>query len=913
MPIKTTLLASSIIAILSLSTASAMAAPLQATTSADSSSELWPNAQYAANIPTIKQVLGYHLGERITTHSDMLRYFEALAKAAPDRIKLFDYGTTWEGRQLIYAAIAKPDTLAHLDQFSADMQQLADPRKTNKQQAQKLIKQLPSSVWLEHSVHGNEISSTDAAMMTAYHLLATQNDAMVDKIFANTVVFIDPLQNPDGRMRFINFYYQTVGLQPSSDRLSVEHNEPWPRGRSNHYLFDMNRDWLTITQPETAGRIKALLKYKPNIVVDLHEMQGDASYFFVPAADPINPHMSKTQIANNTLVGKNNAKYFDEFGFDYYTREVFDGFYPGYGDSWPTFYGASAATYEVASARGDHFKKTNGDILTFIDTVQKHFVASLATAETAADHREKLLTDFYQYQVDAIKAGKDDDERSFILPASDDLAGSHKLATLMAKHGVEVRQADKAFSACGKDYSAGAYVIDTAQPRGRFVKTLFTQQVDMDKPFLTEQERRRARKLHDEIYDVTAWSLPLMYNVDSYSCDDAIDVASHSVSADAPLQGKVVNPNAKVAYLVPWGDMASGRFLTAALRQGIRVKSADKAFTTGDNHNYPAGSLIVEVKANDADLAAQVQQIANDTGAQVTGVDSSWVIKGPNFGSENTVTMSAPNVAMAWDEPTSSLNAGNTRYVIEQQFNWPVTAIRSAQLASANLSDYQVLILPSGDYSQALGESGAANLKNWVKQGGVLITLDDATRYASTPKAGLIDVQQELAYRAESKDGAPSDKADKSDSSDDNRVAGSLIKSHDELISRIETPQELPDHVSGVLANVEVDQEHWLTAGVKPEVVSLVIGNDMFTPIKLASGKNVAWFSDEKHLLASGYMWQQNRKQLAYKPFLIYQPTGNGMVIGYTQDPTARGYLDGLNVMLMNTIFRAAAHATPLR
>ena len=911
MTIKTTLLASSIIATLSLAgSINATAAPLQATVSADSTAPLWPGAQYAANIPTIKQVLGYNLGERITTHSDMLRYFEALAKAAPDRIKLFDYGTTWEGRKLIYAAIAKPDTLAHLDQFSSDMQQLADPRKTDKQQAKKLIKQLPSSVWLEHSVHGNEISSTDAAMMTAYHLLASQNDAVVDKIFANTVVFIDPLQNPDGRMRFINYYYQTVGMQPSADRLSVEHNEPWPRGRSNHYLFDMNRDWLAITQPETAGRIKAMLKYKPNIVVDLHEMGGDDSYFFVPAADPFNPHMSKTQIANNTYVGKNNAKYFDRFGFDYFTREVYDGFYPGYGDSWPTFYGASAATYEVASARGDKFKKTNGDTLSFIETVQKHFVASIATAKTAADHREKLLTDFYQYQVDAIEAGKDDKQRSFILPGSDDLAGSHKLATLMARHGVEVTQADKAFSACGKDYSAGAYVIDTAQPRGRFVKTLFTQQVDMDKAFLTEQERRRARKLHDEIYDVTAWSLPLMFNVDSYSCDDAVDVASHKVTADAPLNGKVVNPNASVAYLVPWGDMASGRFLTAALRQGIRVKSADKAFTTGDNHNYPAGSLIVEVKANDSDLAAKVQQIAKDTGAQVTGVDSSWVIKGPSFGSENTVTMTAPKVAMAWDAPTSSLNAGNTRYVIEQEFNWPVTAIRSAQLAHSDLSDYQVLILPSGDYSQALGESGAANLKNWVKQGGVLITLDDATRFASTPKAGLIDVQQELAYRADNKD-APSDKAD--DKSDDNRVAGSLIKSHDELISRIENPKELPDHVSGVLANVEVDQEHWLTAGVKPEVVSLVVGNDMFTPIKLASGKNVAWFSDEKHLLASGYMWQQNRQQLAYKPFLIYQPTGKGMVIGYTQDPTARGYMDGLNVMLMNTIFRAAAHATPLR
>ncbi|MDF0534148.1 M14 family metallopeptidase [Shewanella sp. A32] len=893
------------------------AAPVTPLTSPVTTFAMWPGAQYASNIPTVKQVLGYDLGERITNDDDMLRYFEALAKAAPERIKIFNYGQSWEGRQLIYAVIGKPETIAHLDQYAAEMQALADPRKTSEKQAQALIDKLPSSVWLEHSVHGNEISSTDAAMMTAYHLLASQNDAVVDKIFANTLVFIDPLQNPDGRNRFVNYYYQTVGMVPSSDRLSVEHNEPWPQGRSNHYLFDMNRDWLAITQPETAGRIKAMLHYHPNIVIDLHEMEGDSSYFFVPAANPFNPHMSKAQIANNTLVGKNNAKYFDRFGFDYFTHEVFDAFYPGYGDSWPTFLGASAATYEVASARGDWFRTATGKTITFPQTVQKHFVASISTAEMAADNRKKLLTDFYQYQQHAIDAGKDDSkERTFIIPAVRDAAGSYKLANLMARHGVEVKQADKPFSACGKDYPAGAYFIDTAQPRGRFVKTTFTKQVDMDQDFLKEQERRRARKLNDEIYDVTAWSLPLMFNIDTDACGKTVDVASHQLTADAPLVGKVTHADAKVAYLVPWGDMAAGRFLTAALQAGLTIKSADKAFVTGDNTHYPAGSLIVEVKANPDNVADLVSKIAHDTGAQVTGVDSSWVSEGPSFGSENTVTMTAPNVAMAWDEPVSSLSAGSARFVVEQEFHWPVTAIRSDKLASANLSHYQVLILPSGDYTAALGKNGAANLKAWVAQGGVLITLADATRFATQPDISLLDVKQELAYKApkEGEDKAASEAEAKDDKDNqDNRVPGQLIKSKAELITSIENDKETPDNVAGVLANVEVDQEHWLTAGVNPQVVSMVTGHDIYTPIKLASGKNVAWFADEKHLLASGYLWQENLKQLAYKPFLIYQPTGKGMVIGYTEDPTSRAYLDGLNVMLMNTIFRAAAHATPLR
>lgn len=880
---------------------------------------MWPGAQYDRQIPTIEQILGYKIGERITSNEDILRYFDALAQAAPERIKIFNYGQSWEGRKLIYAVIGKPETIAHLEQFAADMQTLADPRKLNNQQAKALIDKLPSSVWLEHSVHGNEISSTDAAMMTAYHLLAAQHDAVIDKIFANTLVFIDPLQNPDGRNRFVNYYYQSVGMVPSSDRLSVEHNEPWPGGRSNHYLFDMNRDWLAITQPETAGRVSALLHYKPNIVIDLHEMGGDSSYFFVPAANPFNPHMNQAQIANNTLVGKNNAKYFDHFGFDYFTHEVFDAFYPGYGDSWPTFYGASAATYEVASARGDSFRTVTGNTITYPQTVQKHFVAAIATAEMAADNRQKLLSDFYQYQQQAISAGKDDSkERTFIIPAVRDAAGSYKLATLMAKHGVEVQQADKPFSACGKDYAAGAYIIDTAQPRGRFVKTTFTKQVDMAQDFLKEQERRRARKLDDEIYDVTAWSLPLMFNIDTDACGKAVAVSSHQLTADTPLLGKVTHADAKVAYLVPWGDMAAGRFLTAALQAGLTVKSADKAFVTGDNKHYPAGSLIVEVKANPENIAELVNHIAHNSGAQVTGVDSSWVSQGPSFGSENTVTMTAPNVAMAWDEPVSSLSAGAARFVVEQEFHWPVTAIRSDKLASANLSHYQVLILPSGDYSSALGEAGATNLKTWVKQGGVLITFADATRFATQPKISLLDVQQELAYKAppataEKSAATPSKDGTDDKDSKDNRVPGQLLKSNAELISAIENDKETPDNVAGVLANVEVDQEHWLTAGVNPQVVSLVSGHDIYTPIKLASGKNVAWFADEKHLLASGYLWQENLQQLAYKPFLIYQPSGKGMVIGYTEDPTSRAYLDGLNVMLMNTIFRAAAHATPLR
>lgn len=878
---------------------------MSAFSSADTQPTIHSSINYDPAIPSHKQVLGYEVGENISSHADMLRFFAALEHAAPERIKVFEYARSWEGRKLIYAVIGSADNLAKLDEFALNMQNLADPRITSEKAAKQLVDTLPVSVWLEHGVHGNEISSSDAAMLTAYHLLAAPNKPVNKNILANTLVFIDPMQNPDGRTRFTSRYYATVGLQHSGDRLSAEQNEPWPNGRSNHYLFDMNRDWLAITQPETAGRVKMLNHYKPTVVIDLHEMGGDESYFFPPAAEPVNPHMSKAQLDNIARVGKNIALSFDRHGFDYFTREVFDAFYPGYGDSWPTFYGASAATYEVGSSRGEVYRKLSGETLTYLDTVQRHFVASIATLEAAAEHREKILQAFYRYQVDAINSGKNDkNERVFILPNVRDKAGTHRLATLMAQHGVEVKQASSDFKACGVNYSSGAYYIDTAQPRGRFVKTTFTQQVDMSDAFIKEQERRRARKLNDEIYDVTGWSLPLMFNVDTNTCGKEVAVDSELVSANTALQGSVINPQAKVAYLVPWGDMAAGRFLTAALQAGLNIKSADKAFVLDNKTAYPAGTLIIELGTNDDQLAATVAHLVAQTGAKVVGVDTSWVTDGPSFGSDYSVRMHAPKIAMAWDEPTSSLSAGSTRYVIERQFNYPLTAIRSNQLATANLSHYQVLILPSGDYSQALGATGVENIKQWVKQGGVLLTLGTATRFAAQAEVNLLDVKREDAYKAEA---APATEDEKS------TVAAQLLKSRAELLRASENQQESPDYVAGVLANVEVDQEHWLTAGVNPTLVAMVAGNSIYTPIKLGSGKNLAWFADEKNVLASGYLWQESKQQLAYKPFLIHQPSGKGMVIAFTQDPSSRAYLDGLNVLLMNSIFRAAAHAEPLR
>ena len=869
----------------------------------------WPDAQYDPAIPTVEAVLGYAPGERITWHRDVIRYFEALAVAAPDRMMITEYARSWENRELILAVVSAPGNIANLDAIKSNMQRLADPRITEGDVAAQIIESQAAVTWLSYGVHGNEISSTDAAMLTAYHLLASQDDARVAGIMANSVVVIDPMQNPDGRDRFIHNFEIAEGLVPDSDRLAAEHDEPWPGGRTNHYLFDMNRDWFIQTQPETQGRTAAMLQWYPVAYVDAHEMGSDGTYFFAPEAIPYNPHLAEDQRASLQLFGRNNARYFDMFGFDYFTREVYDAFYPGYGASWPSYFGSIAMTYEQASARGLVVRQYDGNELHYRYTVRNHFVTSLSTAETVANNREKFLTDFYNFRVSAIEEGEGEDIRAYILPTQNDQAAANKLAGLLSRQDVEVSRAEAEFNACGQSYEAGSIVIRTDQPAKRFIRTLLDVEVAMEAEFLAEQERRRARNLPDEIYDVTAWSLPLMMNVETHTCNRVPSGDFELIGTDLVQPGSISGGQASVAYLVPWGSAPAVRFLAGALRAGLSVKSNDKAFTNIEAE-YPAGTLILDVTDNPPDIHIIVESLAAQTGANVVSVNDSWVTDGPSFGSANVVRFNIPKIAMAWDRPTVSYSAGNTRFVIERQFDFPVTPIRVNQLRTADLSRYQVLILPltsGAGYKAALGESGIDNLKGWVERGGVLISLGNATRFLADPDVDLIAIRREKAVVEVEED----EKGD--EDSEEATVDGQYLTELEEYEEQIVPLDDDPDAVAGVLVRADVDQEHWLTAGVAPVVNVLVRGTDVYTPIRLNDGFNVARFQGPNDLLASGYIWEENRRQLAYKPFLVSQSQGVGQVIAFTQDPTVRAYMDGLNVMLMNAIFRGAAHARPVR
>jgi len=870
--------------------------------------EFWPAANYDPDVPTIEEVVGHAPGERITWVRDIRAYFEALAAHAPDRVRLVDYATSWEGRQLFYAIIASPEDLLGIDAIKAGMQALRDPRVTSEARASEIIASQPAVTWLSYGVHGNEISSSEAAMLTAYHLLAARNDSRVPQIFENSVVVIDPVQNPDGRDRFIHRFEIAEGLMPSADPISAEHNEPWPSGRTNHYLFDLNRDWFARTQPEVRGRADAMLEFLPVVVVDAHEMGSDSTYYFAPGAEPANPHLWDRQKNNLELFGRNNARWFDRYGIDYFTREVYDAFYPGYGDTWPAFFGSIAMTYEQASARGLAYRQYDGNVLGYAETVRNHFVTSLATAETVAVNREKLLRDFYEYQVTAIEEGRSEDIRAYVIPAQGDQPAADKLAGLLVQQGVEVGRATGSFSACGENFEAGSYVINLDQPSKRRVRALLDRNVPLREEFIAEQERRRARNLGAEIYDVTGWALPVMFNVDTVACGRLVRTETVAAGAELLRPGRVEGGSADVVYLVPWGTRPAVRFLSHAYRQGLTVKSSDRPFVNG-GRRYPAGTLILDVADNLAGIAAAVADIARETGAEVIAVDDSWVTEGPNFGSGNVVRHNAPRVAMAWDEPVNTYVAGNTRFVIERQFDYPVTAIRTDDLDSDRLSAFQVLILPaSSGYADVLGEAGIERLRRWVEAGGVLIGVDDTMRFLADPATGFLAVKREYAVVE-----ADVDRENGEDDEDPPAAVEGSYLTEDEYEAATVALEDSPDSVAGVLVNAVTDTEHWLGAGVAATVPVLSEGTDIYTPIRENDGVNVARFAGADELVISGYMWEENRRQLAYKPFALVQAHGRGFVIGFTEDPNVRAYMDGLNVLFMNAIFRGAAHARPVR
>ncbi|MEO0423066.1 MAG: M14 metallopeptidase family protein [Pseudomonadota bacterium] len=866
----------------------------------------WTNTAYDPRIPTLDAVVGHAVGSEITAPADAVRYVQALAEAAPERTKLVEYARTWEGRPLVYLLVGAPERIREIEAIKADMQRLAYPRSLDQAAAEALIERLPAVVWLAYGVHGNEISGTDAGLALAYHLLAGRDDPTLSQVLQETVVAIDPSQNPDGRARFVQHYAQTRGLEPAGDGIAAERREPWPGGRTNHYYFDMNRDWLPLTQPEVRGRVASFLEYFPVVHVDAHEMGTDSTFYFPPPAQPYNPHITQTQRDMLATYGRGIASAFDRHGFAYFTRDVYDSYYPGYGDTWPAFQGSVGMTFEMASARGLVGRRRDGSLVTYADGLQRHFVGSLATVETAAAHRAEFLRNFYRYRRSAL-AGEHGGALAYLVPLTGDVGAVGKLADKLVAHGVRVRRTGEAQQVCDTDLPAGSFVVPGRQPAGRMVRTFLEPESPIDAAFLARQEARRARGEYAELYDVLGWSLPAMYGVPVVTCDRLPALAEGTYAG--PFDPGFAPPEATtVAWLVPWGTRAAGKFLAGALRQGLTVRGADEAFTIGDRR-WPAGSLILRLADNSQhtaeDLLREVRTLARATGAEVVASDTSWTEEGPSFGSADVVPMVAPRVALAWDEPTASYSAGSTRFVLERQFDYPVVPVRTADLRRPGLSRFDVLILPEGgDYADVLGERGVAVLREWVDAGGVLVGLGEALRFLTDPDVGLLATQRErlaAVSEGEREEGAT--------------VDGSLIESAEDYAAALQREAPTPDPLPGVLLRAVPDPNHWLTVGVDEQkgVNFLVEGRDVYRPLALDEGVNAMRFAPAASLGVGGHLWAENRAQWAWKPAVAVAEQGRGMVIAFASDPNFRATLDGANLLFLNAVLRGPAHARRIR
>ncbi len=614
---------------------------------------------------------------------------------------------------------------------------------------------------------------------------------------------------------------------------------------------------------------------------------------FAPPADPANPYITPKQFEWLTRMGRENARRFDERGFEYFVREVFDSYYPGYGESWPIFQGAIGMTFEQASPRGLRFRREDRTVLTYRDGVVHHFTAAITTAETAARNREAILRDFLDYRRSAVQEGEKGTVREYLIPPGNDPSRLDRLSDLLLLHGIEARRALDPVKMAARTLPAGTLIVPLAQPASRLARNLIDPSIQMDEKFIREQERRKKKRLGDQIYDVTAWSLPLLYDLEIVTAAAPTAVRTEPATLQAVVATPL--PAAKIGYLMTWGT-AAAEVAVEALKAGVRMHTADEPFTHG-GRRYPIGTAVIRLSDNAANLSATLGPIVRRHRADIVPIDESWTDAGISLGSSQVVALRAPRVAMAWDSPAQTGSAGWARYVLERRFGQAVTVFRTETLRRVDLRDFDVLVLPAGNYSEALGEDGIRRLKDWARAGGTLITLGEASRWSTREKVGLLETRTEL------RGGKP----DVEPPADDKKTAEEPKKPFD-LEQAIQPDREPPDSTPGAIMRVVLDMEHWLSAGLDGEIQAIVEGQRIFTPIKLDKGRNVGVYAPKDRLVAAGFTWDNPKAQMPQKAFLLHQPIGQGHIIAFAEDPNYRAIPEATELLFINAVLLGPAH-----
>ncbi|HJZ11197.1 MAG TPA: M14 family zinc carboxypeptidase, partial [Acidobacteriota bacterium] len=659
--------------------------------------------EFDASIPTIQSVLGYDFGERITRHSEMERYLQALAKTSP-KVSLQKIGESYEGRALYYLIISSEQNIARLEELRLANLELSDPRKTTESEADQIIERNPVFVALTYGVHGAEHSSTEAALALAYYLISS-NDSETTEWLKNCVIVLDPSQNPDGRERFISYFYSVVGPEPNADPNAAEHNQAWPGGRYNHYLFDMNRDWTVLSQQETRARVEAYRLYQPEIFIDVHEMTEDSSYFFPPPSIPRNPNVPPSMVEWWNLLGREVAAEFDRHQVAYFTSERFDFWYPGYGDGWPTYNGALTGTFEQASVRGLVRKRYDGVLVHYKDAIWHHFLSSRSVCRLASAKRKEKLLDYYHFRSTAIQEGKTGEIREFIIRRATDPLQADRVVEKLVAQGIEVHQAAADFKLIVHDYFSnrsesaqflkGDYIIFMNQPLKRLIRATFEKETPFDANFLEAEEKRRKEKEPSELYDITAWALPYALGVETYWSGEETKVPVSAVQNILhPVRTAISDA---YAYVIDYNGNQSLSAINKLLERHIRIYFSTKPFST-NGKEYPAGSWIIRTgEGNPANLAAALTEIANATGVQIDSVQSGWTAEGPDVGSDDVYFLRKPKIGVLTHMPTDPTSYGAVAHLLEQRFGIPFTALQTYDLINLDIREYNVLVVPDQD------------------------------------------------------------------------------------------------------------------------------------------------------------------------------------------------------------------------
>ena len=799
------------------------------------------NIHQAQNSPQPpNEFLGYELGTEFTRHHKVVDYFEHLAENSP-MLKFSSYGKTYENRLLSYAIISTEENLKNLENLRINhLKQTGVIEGDSNPDV--------AVVWLSYNVHGNEASSTEAAMETAFQLISNQRD-----VLQNTIVIIDPCVNPDGRDRYVNWYNQVKATPYVSFQDAVEHDEPWVSGRPNHYLFDLNRDWMWATQVETQQRIELYNQWMPHIHVDFHEQGINQPYYFAPAAEPFHEIITDFQREFQTKIGKENARVFDENAWSYFTRERFDLFYPSYGDTYPTYNGAIGMTYEQAGngSAGLGINTADGYELTLIDRVQHHVMTSLSTVKVSSENTEQLNTEFKKF----FEHSSDFD--FYVLTGNKQKLKN--LSQLFDIHDYKYEFSEgidfKGKSVFGKKKSNfkadNALVMPANQPKSKMLKVLLEADPKLSTPLT---------------YDITSWNLALAHGVEVYTVQGDIKTKADNQTID-----NLKVEEAVVGYISPWKSLTDAKFLADLLQNHIEVKASTKPFRI-ENTLYERGSLIITKTNNQPDLDSLVIALANKHQIKLSKTYTSFSDSATDLGSPDMKKIHPQRIAVLRDKGVSTLSYGAVWYFFEQELKYPIISISTDNLSRIDLNFYDVLVLPNGYYNSILKEKQLEPLIDWIKKGGKVIAMGNAVRSFEGKKGFGLEKVNVVK-----------------DSTREN-----LIPYANREIERSK------DNITGAIFEVKVDNSHPLAFGYNENYHTLKTSSSAYQYLK--KGYNVAYLEDSDQRM-SGFVGENAKEKIKNTLVFGEQPIGRGSIIYMVDDVLFRSFWQNGKLFFANSIF----------